>query len=101
MEWIRKVLNKKAFCVVFQSFFVVSTLVITTLSLISFVYYVTSTEYKFEKGYIIKVNSNITNFEKCSKFNSDSFDYFTRLTDYSQGVKYMVIIEFCISTIKN
>ena len=63
MEWIRKVLNKKAFCVVFQSFFVVSTLVITTLSLISFVYYVTSTEYKFEKGYIIKVNSNITNFE--------------------------------------
>ena len=73
MDWFRKkwdsfskILNSKKFGILSKSASTGLTLATITLSLISFGYFISNTEYKYEDGYIIKKGYSINYITKSS-----------------------------------
>jgi hypothetical protein len=102
MEWFRKKWDSfsKNFGIFSESASAVFTLATVTLSLISFGYFISNTEYKYEDGYIIKKGYSINNITKssCTLFKEPStFDSFNQVT--KGYMRYIAIFQFFLTQI--
>ena len=98
---LKKLFENEKVSLIVESVSACLTLAFTIISLISFGYFITSTEYNYESGYIIKNGysiSNIANIEKaCTSFEPKTFDAFKSVL--AGFLRYVVVIEFFIPII--